>query len=416
MTRHRAGVAGRPVLAATAGGPELATRRCRRGAARSSLAPQNTPGDGRSRAAHQRLVGARRRAPARASPRSAGCSEIAAGSRSLTSSASGGRAPAAERAAHRVELAGQPARRPGQAEAVGLREHRRGRQRLAQPGTITYACSAQRRERLDHLAGAGPERDPGCELAGDVGAQAGRDLEHRPPGGQRRQRVRPAAAPRRRRPSRRPCRRRPGPACRSRSGPAGAVPAARGAARPAPARRGSRPLTPGQIDLVRAPPARASRSVSSSASDTDSNTVTSSWRPSARDRAEEQAEVELARARARASLTRSSLACSARNSSGRRAARRARRAGGRARPAPARARSRTSPLQWPGARASERGERLAPVGERVVDQSARRRRGPPGPCAAGRRAPSRRSAPGGTRCARPAGAPAPRRRAGRAPS
>ena len=126
-------------------------------------------------------------------------------------------------------------------------------------------------------------------------------------------------------------------------------------------------------------PRTASVSVSSSASDTDSNTVTSSWRPSARVRPSNRQRLTLPGASARSFIAPQPSRASSANSSGE--SRSARASGGQAerpaaRPAP---RSTDVRVGAPPAAAPATRQRLAAVGERVVDERAAARgdAGPP---------------------------------------
>ena len=202
------------------------TARARAAAASRPLArpprPQHSPSDRRSRPGHERVVGAglphRRRARSRSPGKRQRRGLEVVDEHVARAGAPSARARDRRSAARRER---EPRRRR-QPETIGLRVHL-GRRQAVRPAarSRTRAAPAARAE-LDLVARAGPEHQPGRELARDVGAERGRELRDR--GGRRSgdQPRRASAARPPRRPTRRPCRPRSGSACRSSPGPRGA--------------------------------------------------------------------------------------------------------------------------------------------------------------------------------------------------
>ncbi len=313
----------------------------------------------------------------------------------------GGRRLAAAQAVGRV---GELLRRSAAGRARRTRDRRRRCESGASSGHDDERVAAGRRQRLHVLAGAGDQcAGPGAAARARRrrGASAARRGSARPESAAASRRAAAASAEPPPMPAATGTLLDDGQACEARRPsrwPRGT--------RRALGRRGSRRRRPGRRRHRRpaAPPGarrRARRPASDRLERRDERVQAVGPR-----RADEQAEVDLA-GRAGAQHRRSlSVAPLGRRQRSARAS-----AGWPIASSAARVRSRTAGPA-PGASASERGERLAAVGEAALDERAQAPGRPPGRGGAGRPAPSRRSAPGGTRCAAPCAARARRRELG----
>ena len=203
----------------------------------------------------------RRGRPPRAARRAPAPARAAATARPAGGRSPAGASPAGRRRARRSALGVEPAVAPARRSRSSSRvDGGRG-----QPARPAARARPQRRQldRLHDLAHALDQRVARLDLAGHVGAEAGRRARAAASAssGAPAMRWRRAARPRRRR-CRPPGRRRPGCACRSVTRSGGSSGTRRAEAPRAPRRRGSGPSTPGHSTTVVGPaPPRPSQLV-----------------------------------------------------------------------------------------------------------------------------------------------------------